>query len=452
MPSPNKDNIDTLYQSALQLISRGDCEHASVKLKQCIHLDKYYSDAQILLGKTYIQSFQYEKAIKVFKNACTFDGFKIEAIANIAAIKRLQGHFEDAYQYILEKSKTSNPHFHTSIAFADICIELGLYTEAIANIENLLHKTKVIATPDKKNILHTLGKLYDKDKQYKKAFQCHQRANELTQYSYNAQQYNNRLSTICSIYSDEFLATCNYSNNKSRQPVFIVGMPRSGTTLLEQILSCHSEIHGAGEQPTIQQLVSQTCQGKYPVKMSAINTSTLSNAAQFYLKQVCSSENAITTDKMPHNYLYIGFIHQLFPSAKIINIQRQPIDNCLSIYFQYFNNTHRYATNLSNIAHHYSGYCHLLQHWNTLLPDKIINVQYENIIDDTQVEISKILKFLGLDWQDQCAHHYKNKRHVLTASQQQVNKPIYEQSIDRWKNYDPYITSLITELKSYNLI
>ena len=172
------------------------------------------------------------------------------------------------------------------------------------------------------------------------------------------------------------------------------------------------------------------CKGRYPEQMSHIDSTTLNSCAQYYINNACSKEHKFTTDKMPHNYLYLGVIHQLFPDSKIINVNRHPVDNCLSIYFQFFNDSHRYATSLSNIAHHYSGHHTLMNYWKKQFSESILDIHYEDIINNTRDEISRILGFLGVNWEENCLQHDKNKRHVLTASQQQVNKPIYTQSIE----------------------
>ena len=170
------------------------------------------------------------------------------------------------------------------------------------------------------------------------------------------------------------------------------------------------------------------------------------------LIKYAQKSHIFTTDKMPHNYLYLGVIHQLFPDSKIINVNRNPIDTCLSIYFQFFNDSHRYATSLSNIAHHYAGHSALMDFWKEQFPEDIIDINYEDVVNNTQHEITRTLDFLGLKWQVSCLQHDKNKRHVLTASQQQVNKPIYKQSIERWKDYEAFISPLLSDLKMYNLI
>ena len=441
-----------MYQSALDLIDSGKIDQAIQILKRCVEISLDSTNALLTLARLYVTSSQLSNALESYSQARTVEQFKSKSIAGIAEVHRLQGHAEYAYQFIQKELSSNKPCISIVLSLSDICLELGRYPEAIKAIEDLLNISTAIPVYKKKNLLHTPGKLYDKDKKYDKAFHYHKAANELTSSQYNRLQFQQRISNIQSVYSNTFPKSCNLSTIKNNQPVFIIGMPRSGTTLIEQILSCHTQIHAAGELLTVQQLVAGMCKGQYPKQMQNISPQTLSNSAQFYIDKECSKRHKYTTDKMPHNYLYLGVIHQLFPNSKIINIKRNPIDTCLSIYFQYFNDTHRYATNLSNIAHHYAGYNNLINHWKKQFPENIITVNYEDIINHTQQETTRILEFLDLKWQDRCLEHYKSKRHVLTASQQQVNKPIYNKSIDRWKSYKPYIKPLLSELKSFDLI
>jgi len=448
----NNDSIDLTYQSALKESSKGNFELAISKLRKCIDKDPQTSDAHLLLARIYLQTSQLDNALDTYNQAKNIKTIELDAIAGIAKIHRLKGNTEYAYKFLQQELETHSANTQAALSFSEISIEFGLYTDAINLIEDLMHKKQNIPTEEKKNLLHTLGKLYDKENNYSEAFKHHKLANELTPSQYMPAQFQRLTDKIRSTYNSDFINHCNHSTIKNNSPIFIVGMPRSGTTLLEQILSCHSEIHAAGETSTIQQLVASICRGQFPGQMQNIDTQSLNKCAQYYIDEVCSKKHTFTTDKMPHNYLYIGVICQLFPDIKIININRNPIDNCLSIYFQYFNDSHRYATNLSDISHHYAGYLKLMDYWQQQLPKNIISVNYEDIVNNTQDEITKILKFLNLEWQDNCLQHHKNRRHVLTASQQQVNKPIYNQSIERWKHYEPYISNLLSDLKSYNLI
>ncbi|RDH81013.1 MAG: hypothetical protein DIZ80_12885 [endosymbiont of Galathealinum brachiosum] len=440
------------YQMALINLHQDDDKQAIANLIKCIDININTSNAALLLAETQLRNSQLTEALATYTKTALLKDFKQEAISGQAKSLRLLDRTQEAYDLIQQEVDITD-HPSLILAFSEICIELKCYSEATDKIERLLSKENMSDIEVKKNLLHTLGKLYDKEKKYKESFKAHKDANNLTPHLYLPNNFNQLTFRIQNTYSEDFINHFPKSNNKSKhQPIFIVGMPRSGTSLLEQILCSHSEIYGAGERNEVQQAISFMCKGGYPEKMQAITSAQLDQATKFYTNSVCSKRHKYTIDKMPHNYLHIGAILQLFPESKIINITRDPIDNCLSIYFQYFNSSHRYATKLDNIAHHYSRYNMLVSYWKQLFPDNLINIKYENIINNTESEIKSLLNHLSLEWEDGCLEHYKNKRHVKTASQQQVNQPIYNESVSRWKNYEDDIQPLLTQLKSYDLI
>ncbi|MFK5984682.1 MAG: sulfotransferase [Pseudomonadota bacterium] len=443
------DDISLQYKNAMSSIATGEYRKAIVSLKKCITLDKKATDAILLLAKLYIQTSQLKKALTTYTEAKRIGKFRLKSIAGIATTLRLLDKPEQSYNYLIEESKDLSilpPSI--AISFANTCIETKKHSEAIDKIKETLNTKTNIPINANKNLLHTLGKLYDGISDFESAFNAHKQANELTQDKYHPEQFESLIASIQTTYNEKFILNALTSKNINT-PVFIIGMPRSGSTLLEQILSCHTDIYGAGELYTLQDTITKICIGQYPERMRFLEQKTLNTAASYYIKKSQKNNIKYSIDKMPHNYLHVGVIKQLFPHAKIIHIKRNSIDNCLSIYFQYFNDTHNYATNLSNIAHHFSYYNKLLNYWNKVYPNAIIEIQYEELIKNTKIEISKILKHLDLNWQESCLQHTSNNRHVLTASQQQVNKPIYTKSISRWKNYKPYINKLLSELSRY---
>jgi tetratricopeptide (TPR) repeat protein len=447
-----RNAVDAYYQAGLRHAASGDLDQAILALECCVEMDAHFSDAILVLADLYMQNSRLENALRTYQRARSIDKFRGASTAGIARITRIQGNAEDAYRLIREEMQSMRRDTQMVLALSEICLELGRYPEAIREIEEILEERNISSLEDRKNLLHTAGRLYDKNEMYDKAFEYHRAANELTASRYEPAKFQKRISKIREVYSSDVLKYCNDSCNSNHAPIFIVGMPRAGTTLTEQILSCHSDIYAAGERPTIQQLVARMCEGNYPERMAGIEPVSLCWSAQYYIDHVCSDDHLFTTDKMPHNYLYIGVIRQLFPKAKIINVRRDPIDNCLSIYFQYFNSSHRYATNLSHIAHHYAGYDELMNYWKMRYPDNIYDIHYESVVYDTRNEISRLLEYLGLEWQESCLRHHRSKRHVLTASQQQVNKPIYNNSIGRWKNYKTHIASLLSDLRRYKQV
>jgi len=440
------------YQIALINLHQNDDAQAIANLTKCINININTFNAVLLLGEAQLRCSLIKEALTTYTSATLLKEFKPEAIAGQAKSLRLLDRTQEAYELIKYNDDVSN-HPSLALAFSEVCIELKRYSEATLKIETLLSNETISDIEVKKNLLHTLGKLYDKEKKYKESFKAHEDANNLTPHLYKPNNFNQLTSRIKSTYTEDFIKNLQKSTIKSKhRPIFIVGMPRSGTSLLEQILCSHSEVYGAGERNEVQQAIASLCKGGYPETMQSITSVQLDLATKFYMDSVCSKNHTYTIDKMPHNYLHVGVIQQLFPESKIINITRDPIDNCLSIYFQYFNNSHRYATKLDNIAHHYSRYNSLVNYWKQLFPENFIEIKYENIIHNTELEIKSLLNMLSLEWKDECLEHYKNKRHVKTASQQQVNKPIYNESVQRWKHYKDDIQSLLAELQSYNLI
>ena len=232
-------------------------------------------------------------------------------------------------------------------------------------------------------------------------------------------------------------------------------MPRSGTTLIEQILASHPEVYGAGELGLI---ISATdslpsrlgSMLVYPECMASIDQRHLDQIADQYLRQISalSSNAARITDKMPHNFLHLGFIELLFPNARVIHCVREPLDTCLSCYFTDFGDKHAFSRNLSDLGRYYRQYQRLMKHWRKVLNIPIIDISYEALVEDQIALSQKMIEFCDLDWDDQCIDFYQTDRVVTTASYDQVRQPLYKTSVQRWKNYQEFIDPLMEELST----
>jgi len=234
-------------------------------------------------------------------------------------------------------------------------------------------------------------------------------------------------------------------------PVFILGMPRSGTTLVEQILSSHPRVHAAGElsffdELTLRPVADQERALDYIDCMDALDAPTVSLLADTYLQRLCDGCPAQTiaraTDKMLSNYLHLGLIHMLFPRAYFIYCRRDPMDVCVSIFAHAFTDM-PFAWDLHEIGRYYRQYQRLMGHWQRTFGEaKLLELRYERLVADQQAVTRELLEHCGLPWDRACVDFHRNPRHVLTASDWQVRQPIYSSSIDRWKRYAEHLQPL----------
>jgi hypothetical protein len=227
-------------------------------------------------------------------------------------------------------------------------------------------------------------------------------------------------------------------------------MPRSGTTLVEQIIASHPQAYGAGELKKIRDLaremgVRRGVAGDYPEVVAEIDPETSRVLAAEYEAYLCRGVDPGVTrvaDKMPSNFAHLGFIALLFPDARVVHCTRHPLDVGLSIYFQHFAHSHEYAHDLSDIGHFYRLYQRFMKHWNEVLPLRIHHLRYEDLVTNPEGETRALIEFLGLPWNEGCLAFHKNERSVRTASAWQVRRPVYNRGVGRWRNYEKYLGPL----------
>ena len=240
-------------------------------------------------------------------------------------------------------------------------------------------------------------------------------------------------------------------------PIFIVGMPRSGTTLVEQILDCHSQVHGAGELPYVAKAfgeLSGTEDSAGVARAAGANTQALDNAARTLLARLREhdAEARHITDKMPHNFQYLGLIALLLPGARIIYCERDPRDICLSIYQRRFTGRHPYAHRLEDLALAYAEHRKLMAHWRKVLPLPLHTVRYESMVDDFENEVRRLLDFADLPFEEACLEFHTNTRRVHTASREQVRQPLYRSSVERWRKFEPWLSPLLQTLQREGIV
>jgi hypothetical protein len=228
-------------------------------------------------------------------------------------------------------------------------------------------------------------------------------------------------------------------------PVFIVGMPRSGTSLVEQILASHPNVHGAGELDDIARIVHRLGGPvPSPSDLAQMTATTLRQAANDYLEKLSrlAPGAARVIDKMPHNFLALGYIDLLFPGCRIIHCVRDPRDTCLSIWFQQMTGNHPYTSDLAALADYYRQYQALMTHWKSVIRVPMLEVRYEDLVANIEQGARALVKFCDLDWNDQCLRFHENSRIVSTPTYDEVRRPIHDRSVGRWRHYERHLGAL----------
>lgn len=394
-----------------------------------------------------------EKSIELAEKILNIEPAHIRAKTHIAASYELLGEIEKGTTLIESLLNDHPDHPMVSIVYAHYALRNKRQADGISALTSML-RGQNIQEYDSVTALMFLGKLHDSIKEYDAAFNYYQQANELLDKNYDPYTHTSYTSNLISYFSREKYAAMPESENTSDELIFIVGMPRSGSSLIEQIIATHSSVFGAGELTFVNNLVSNmqdeiVSAYAYPACLDESDAGIMNDLAEKLITDMraINPDSLKITDKLPHNFLHIGLIHKLLPNAKIIHCLRDARDTCLSCYFQYFAGYHPYANNLHSLARHYLDYERLMNHWTNELNIPMLTVSYENVVSDTRAEIKRIIDYLGLPWQEECMDFHKNKRTVATSSYNQVNKKIYSGSVGRWKNYESYLEPLLLTLK-----
>jgi len=293
------------------------------------------------------------------------------------------------------------------------------------------------------NLHHALGKSYDDVDNQQAAFEHHRMGNELARRSrprYDRAEMTQRVTRTLEAFDGNALAALRAAGNASELPVFIIGMPRSGTSLTEQILASHPRVHGAGEL-LYWIFAADAERAASPERRPG----TIAQLGGVYLEGLAAQapKASRVVDKLPVNFRHIGLIHAALPGARFIHIERDALDTCLSIYFQGFSAAHPYATDFGDLAHYYHEYRRLMRHWRAVLPPgTLIDVRYEDLVDVPESASRRMLAHIGLPWDSCCLEFHRTDRPVLTASNWQVRQPMNRNSVQRWRRYERFIEPL----------
>jgi len=321
-------------------------------------------------------------------------------------------------------------------------------TDEITSMKDLVTSDDV-SDINKVLIQFALGKALEDTRQFVESFKYYQSAN--SGYTrIRPYHYSNKNAELKSFFSSEYFSGKKGFGNDSDAPIFIVGLPRSGSTLVEQILSSHKLVDGTMELTEIISIArgldnpNQPNLGKYPGTMANLTEDQINGLAQRYLDYVgpLRQKAPYFVDKEPGNFHHIGLIKTLFPNAKIIDVRRNPMASGWSLYKHFFAEGFQFSYDLATIGKYYNDYIELMDHWHTVLPGQVLTLQYEDLIGDLPATVDTLLQYCGLPFEDACLDFHLNKRAVATPSSEQVRQPLYSDALEHWKNYEELLTPL----------
>ena len=488
------DHIHALHNLAQTLNTVGSLKRAlSVALK-AIALKPKSVDIMFLLGNIYKNLGDNDKAIHFYHQTLQHSSSYFKASFNIALIEKNKGNYEVA----LKQCNTTleiNPIYIQALMlkgeineyFGDIDISINCYKEALritpnytkaywslANLSNyyiedsiLQNMLKVSETSINKNsrmyLYFSIAKAMEDRKEHGLSFDYLIKANKLKreQVQYSSNDIRDFFSKLKQSLTSEKILKSSSDGYKEISPIFVVGMARSGTSLVEQILSSHSDIEGGGELLTSQELLFDALPKltglSWTESLQKLDRKTLCELGHFYHKKHSDliNKQLFFTDKLPFNFALIGFLSLVFPKAKFIHIYKHPMDSCLSCFKQLFNSGQDYSYDFEELSDYYLYYQDIMDYWSKVTSDKIHHVSYEELVDSPRKLTMNILKFLSIEWDESCINFHKQRRIVRTASASQVREKINNKSIGRWTNYkdelQPFMNKLSKVPTSFNL-
>jgi tetratricopeptide (TPR) repeat protein len=423
---------------------RGEIAEAEMPLRRALKLKPVYVEAQVSLAVTLVLLGRLADARGLFEKALKLAPRNIDALAGLGDMAAHEGRFAEAetlFKQTLEIDPKATSAWAGLVRLRRMTLADSAWLEGAEAAAG-----GGLAPRDEATIRFAIGKFCDDVGDFGRAFRSYQRANELLKLlagRYDAEARTQFVNDLIRIYTPETLARTMVSSPVPLRPVFVVGMPRSGTSLVEQIIASHPKANGAGELQFWSDAVRKHLEA---VRRGPLEEPLRKKLGSAYLRVLgAHAPGALrVVDKSTFNADFLGIIYSALPNARVIYVRRDAIDSCLSCYFQPFSAALNFTLDLSDLAHYFREHQRLVAHWRSALPPgTLLDVPYEELITDQEGWTRKIVEFIGLDWNERCLDFYKTERPVLTASYAQVRQKIYTRSVGRWHNYEKFIGPLL---------
>ena len=476
----DENNIDALRFMGILAFKSGNHDIAEAMLTRALKLDPTYSLVWANLAQVFSVTGQLDKAKKSFKNILNMEPKNGLIWAEYGTVLTKLANYKegrDAYLKALE-FKPDSPRVHLSLghvyktmgeignsidSYKNTILQNKLSGEAYWSLANL--KTYSFSENEIKNMEETLegdmsdiersqmhfalGKAYEVKKDFEKSFKNYFEGNKVKKglIKYSSDDTTDNTKRILNFFKKENIHNLSKSSTNDKDPIFVLGMPRSGSTLVDQIISSHSKVDGTQELPNIIKIASElntNGQNTYPEVLKDLDDMMLTKLGKEYMSETAWARDSAPffIDKMPNNFIHIGLIKTILPNAKIIDTRRDPMDTCFSCFKQFFARGQLFTYSLEDLGNYYTDYIRAMNHWHNVYGKDIYTVHYNNVINETEDTIRRLLDYCELPFEKECLEFHKSSRPVKTPSAEQVRQPIYKSGLNYWKNYEKHLLPL----------
>ena len=476
----DENNIDALRFMGILAFKSGNHDIAEAVLTKALKLDPTYSLVWANLAQVFSVTGQLDKAKKSFKNILNMDPKNGLIWAEYGTVlTKLANYREgrDAYLKALE-FKPDSPRVHLSLghvyktmgeinasinSYKNTIIQNNLSGEAYWSLANL--KTYSFSKNEIKDMEETLkgdmsdiersqmhfalGKAYEVKKDFDRSFRNYYEGNKVKKglIKYSSDDTSDNTKRILDFFSKENINNLSKSSTNNPDPIFVLGMPRSGSTLVDQIISSHSKVDGTQELPNIIKIAAELNndkQNSYPEVLKELDDLKISKLGKDYISETTWARDKAPffIDKMPNNFIHIGLIKTILPNAKIIDTRRDPMDTCFSCFKQFFARGQLFTYSMEDLGNYYTDYIRAMNHWHKVYGKDIFTVHYDDVINKTEETIRELIDYCNLPFEQECLEFYKSSRPVKTPSAEQVRQPIYKSGLNYWKNYEKHLLPL----------
>ena len=435
-------------------LERDKFDEAIKNAKRLIQADKTLPDSHLLLGNAYGSAGRYEEAVRAYEKTLELAPGHRGAFSGLGNMLKTIGQYEDAVS-AYRAGIREHPEFAEAYWSLANLKTFRFEEHEVAAMEALLDKED-LPTESYVQLCNALGLENENRQDYQRAYDYFARGNRVRRESerYDTVETEDLHDRLIEVFDDAFLKRHTGSGDPDGAPIFIVGLPRSGSTLIEQILASHSQVEGTHELSDLGRITQKIprmfkISERYPESLLQLDRDAIAELGSLYVSRTRRHRagRARFIDKNPNNFVHIGLLRLILPNAKIIDARRHPLDSCFGSYKQLFARGQSFSYDMFDLGEYYLQYIRLMQHWQELLPDFVLEVRYEDVVADLEHQVRRILEYCELPWEDDCLRFHETERAVKTASSEQVRQPIYSSSVNLWRNYESQLEELIEILE-----